>query len=243
MTSHAVCLAIESATPVASVALMREDRVLIQEEGPSGQHHSENLLPMIDRCLLTSDLSLADVDFFAISIGPGAFTSLRIGLATLKGLAFGRDQLVAPISTLQALALSAQREGRLEGDRPVVPLLDARRGEVYAAAYAVDQLNEPQPAERLASSVYSPENLIRALPEGAQWVGPGVEVIGSLGASEPPGLFSRESGEPSLPNAVSVGLLGRARLEAGQAVTADSLVPRYVRRAEAEAQRISRPLE
>ena len=123
--SGALCLAIESATPAASVALMRDETVLAEEQGPSGQHHSENLLPMVDRVLTGSGVSLPDLDFFAISIGPGAFTSLRIGLATLKGLAFGRDQRVAPVSTLQALALSARRAGRVEGSLPVVPMLDA----------------------------------------------------------------------------------------------------------------------
>lgn len=238
-----MCLAIESATPVASVALMSGDRILALEQGPPGQHHSENLLPMIDRSLEAAGLSLPDVEFFAISIGPGAFTSLRIGLATLKGLAFGRDQRVAPVPTLQALALSAERAGRLEGARVAVPMLDARRGEVYAAAYAVDELTRPQATERLMSSVYSAEELKRGLPEGGQLIGPGAEVVWSLGLSEATGLFSRESGEASLPNAVAVGLLGQAWIEAGQGEAADSLVPRYVRRAEAEAQRIASPVE
>ena len=243
MSSLALCLAIESATPMASVALCNEGTVLAQEQGPPGQHHSENLLPMVDRALLAADVGLSEVDCFAISIGPGAFTSLRIGLATLKGLAFGRDQPVAAVSTLQALALSAKRAGRIEGQGPIVPMLDARRGEVYAAAYEEESLSEAEAVEVLPSSVYSAAALVRALPKGGLFVGEGAAVVTSSDVALDRGRFSVESGQPSVPNAVAVAILGRACIEAGRGVLADSLVPRYVRRAEAEAQRTSRAVE
>lgn len=228
---------------MASVALCNEGTVLAQEQGPPGQHHSENLLPMVDRALLAADVGLSEVDFFAISIGPGAFTSLRIGLATLKGLAFGRDQPVAAVSTLQALALSAKRAGRIEGRGPIVPMLDARRGEVYAAAYEEESLSEAEAIEVLPSSVYSAAALVRALPKGGLFVGEGAAVVTSSDVALDRGRFSVESGQPSVPHAVAVAILGRACIEAGRGVLADSLVPRYVRRAEAEAQRTSRALE
>ena len=73
----------------------------------------------------------------SVSIGPGSFTGLRVGLATVKGLAFGTDRSVAPVSTLAALARNGLGEAL-----PVAPLLDARRGEVYAAAYAAGDAGE-----------------------------------------------------------------------------------------------------
>jgi len=228
---------------MASVALLNEGTVLAQEQGPPGQHHSENLLPMVDRTLLAADVVLPEVDCFSISIGPGAFTSLRIGLATLKGLAFGRDQPVAAVSTLQALALSAKRAGRIKGGGPIVPMLDARRGEVYAAAYEEDSLLEAEPVEVLPSSVYSAADLVRALPEGGLFVGEGASVVASSDVALDTDRFSVELGQPSVPNAVAVAIIGRAYLEAGRGGSADSLVPRYVRRAEAEAQRTARALE
>ena len=244
MSSLGLCLAIESATPMASVALLNEGTVLAQEQGPPGQHHSENLLPMVDRALLAADVGLSEVDCFAISIGPGAFTSLRIGLATLKGLAFGRDQPVAAVSTLQALALSAKRAGRIEGGGPIiVPMLDARRGEVYAAAYDEDSLSQAEAVEVLPSSVYSAAALVGALPKGGLFVGEGAAVVASSDVALDTDRFSVESGQPSVPHAVAVAILGRACIEAGRGVLADSLVPRYVRRAQAEAQRTSRALE
>ena len=243
MSSSALCLAIESATPTASVALLNEGTVLAQEEGPRGQHHSENLLPMVDRALSAAQVALPEVDCFAISIGPGAFTSLRIGLATLKGLAFGREQPVAAVPTLQALALSARLSGRVEGARLIVPVLDAARGEVYAAAYEEGGLLETEAVEVLPSSVYSAEALVRALPQGGLLVGEGADVVSSSDVARESGRFLVESGPPTVPQAVAVGVLGSARIEAGQGVLADSLVPRYVRRAQAEAQRTSRALE
>jgi len=238
-----LCLAIESATQQASVALVRGQQVLAHEMGPIGQHHSESLLPMIDRVLAGAGVGPDGVETFAISIGPGAFTSLRIGLATLKGLAFGASSPVAAVPTLHALALCAHRKGRAADARPIVPVLDARRNEVYAAAYAPDALADARAPSLLPVSVYSASDLARALPGGGHLVGEGAEVVGPSMLAQDSQRFSREPGPPSVPDALSVAALGMDLLAAGQGVAAASLVPRYVRRAEAEAQRTSQPLE
>ncbi len=236
-----VCLAIESATPQASVALLRGEQVLASEVGPSGQHHSESLLPMVDRVLSEAGVSLSKVNSFALSIGPGAFTSLRIGLATLKGLAFGSPSMAVGVSTLQVLALSAKRRGLVQGVSPLVAVLDARREEVYAAAYAPDLVSDPNGEAILPPSVYTADELVKALPEGGELVGDGVAVVKKSLIDEGP--FSAEPEPPSAPHAVSVGLLGQLLFDAGEGVPAGSLVPRYIRRAEAEAQRTASPLE
>ena len=89
---------------------------------------------MVDAVLGAAKVSLASVECFAVSIGPGSFTSLRVGLATVKGLAFGSDSPVAPVSTLAALAWEAVRAaGSTEVD--VAAALDARRGEVYGGVF------------------------------------------------------------------------------------------------------------
>ena len=96
-----------------------------------GRDAAESLLPAVEDLLRAAGCELAAIEAFALSIGPGSFTGLRVGIATVKGLAFGTPRPVAPVSTLAALAVGAGR-----ADVPVVPMLDARRGEVYAAAYA-----------------------------------------------------------------------------------------------------------
>lgn len=123
-------LAIDCSTKFLSVALFA-DQVLVQEEivPPGDTTHSEKLLPFIDSVLTKNQLSLSQIDEWAISTGPGAFTSLRIGVATLKGLLVDQKTPVFSISTLKALAIG------VEGYRIIIPILNAGRGRVYGAVY------------------------------------------------------------------------------------------------------------
>jgi tRNA threonylcarbamoyladenosine biosynthesis protein TsaB len=240
-----LCLALETATATASVALMRGEAVLETRWSPDGQHHSETLLPMVDALLASGAYRLDDVELFAVSIGPGAFTSLRIGLATLKGLAFGSDRPAVAVSTLAALALTASRARPKPAGGLLVPLLDARRGEVYAAAYSEADLAADLGtlAPRLAESVYGADELARALPEGGCLVGEGVAVVAPTLVRPEAGEWRAWAAAPHAPDAVAVGLLGLAAARAGAAGSAADLVPRYVRRAEAEVTRTAERLE
>ena len=110
-------LAFETATPVTSVALLRGESLVAERTAPVGVDASTTLLAMVDALFEGDPSRLKAVDVFAVSIGPGSFTSLRIGLATVKGLAFGRPHRAVAISTLEALAEATQFR-----DAPVVPL-------------------------------------------------------------------------------------------------------------------------
>jgi tRNA threonylcarbamoyladenosine biosynthesis protein TsaB len=186
----------------------------------------------VDAVLREAGLSLADVTGFAVAIGPGSFTGLRVGLATLKGLAFGDPRPVAPVSTLAALA-------RLAGDprpEPVAAVLDARRGDVYAAVW--DAGDDPEPI--VPESVHGVGDLVARLPARCLWVG---DAVGGLpegaGDAARPGVRPGPAG----PCAGHVGVLGARLLAAGGGLPAAELVPRYLRRAEAEARRTGEPLE
>ena len=240
-----LCLALETAARSASVALMRGAEVLDVRRGPEGQHHSETLLPMTDAVLAAAGCALEDIEVFAVSIGPGGFTGLRIGLATAKGLAFGSDQPAVAVSSLAALALAACRADPGPEGGIFVPALDALRGEVYAGGYAREalcgDLSRVQPC--LAESLYTADDLARALPQGGRLVGEGAGVVAPGLAPGEASRWQAESGTPSVPDAVSVGLLGVAGLVAGRARPVAELVPRYVRRAEAEVMRTAERLE
>ena len=221
-------LAFETATARPGAALLRGAELLGEEFGDPARSASETLLETVDALLAGAGVSLAEVGGFAVSIGPGSFTGLRIGLATVKGLAFGAGPCTAAVSTLEALAHP------LEGSRDaVVAALDARRGEVYAAAWS----GGPGGAELLAEGVYTPEELAAALPATCTLVGEGADICavalrGRLGEG-----VSLASPELALPTARSVGVLGARQLAAGGGVDAAELVPRYLRRAEAEVRR------
>ncbi len=129
-------VAIDSSGKTASVCVMQGTDILFEETLDQGLTHSETLLPLVDKALCACSLSLADVGKFAVTVGPGSFTGLRIGLALVKGLVLPFNTPVVPVPTLQAIAADVfayqnQPEGIL------VPALDARRNEVYWAAYTL----------------------------------------------------------------------------------------------------------
>ncbi|MDE3058610.1 MAG: tRNA (adenosine(37)-N6)-threonylcarbamoyltransferase complex dimerization subunit type 1 TsaB, partial [Bacteroidota bacterium] len=128
-------LAIETATDICSAALVRDRAVLAHRSLSEKNIHSEKLLPMIDEILKESALRLHDVDAVAVSIGPGSFTGLRIGLSAAKGLAMGAGISLVPVPTLDALALETLHRIPKE-DAVVCPLIEAKRDEAFFSFYS-----------------------------------------------------------------------------------------------------------
>lgn len=124
-------LAIETATRAGSVSLARGLNVLASTSGDGGSSHSTDLIENIDGVLRKAGAELSDVDLFAVAIGPGSFTGLRIGLATTKSLAIASQRMCAGVSTLAAIAFHAGQSDR------TVALLPAGRGEVFAQMFSV----------------------------------------------------------------------------------------------------------
>jgi len=226
-------LALESATAALSVALLRGHELLDEiaaAEGPA----AATLLPAVDALLERAHVAVTDLDAFAISIGPGSFTSLRVGIATLKGLAFGSDVPVLAVSTLAALARAAGPTDRL-----VVPLLDARRGELYAAGYAAGAGWETVVPE----GVYTPEALTARLTTPCVLVGEGAALCGDAIAARLGGDVERLPPPEGNARARYVGALGVVQLERGAWLSAAQLAPHYLRRAEAEVKRTGQRFE
>jgi tRNA threonylcarbamoyladenosine biosynthesis protein TsaB len=216
-------LAVETATAAPSLALWRGEGLLAERRTEAGRATSEALLPALDALLADARIALAEVAAFAVSIGPGSFTGLRIGVATVKGLAFGTPRPALAVSTLAALARHAA------GPEPVAAVLDARRGEVYAAGF-----ERGEPAAWLPEGVIGIGELAGALPAGCRVVGDGAALCEEA-------LRGRRVSfaHPPYPETTArhVAALG-ARAWAGAAAIAPAdLVPRYWRRAEAEVKR------
>jgi len=236
-------LAIESATDWLSVALLEGEEVIGVRRSEARMQHAAALLPAIDEVLSATDTPLGAIEAIAISTGPGSFTSLRIGLATVKGLAFRREVEAIGVSTLEAMALAGLEADGLAGDGPVLALLDARRGEWYAGGWKSGEGEGPIPEPALAEGLYAPDRIAAALSGGVRVVAP--QPGAWLDAIEAAGIEIQGSieGEAALPDAVWVGRLGSRRLEAGQGYPADRLSARYLRRAEAEAKLLGGPVE
>ena len=239
MSQGPLLLAIETATAAAGVALLRGDAVIAARALPSDRPGSETLLPTLIALLAEAGVALAAIEAFAVSAGPGSFTGLRVGVATVKGLAFGSDARVVSVPTLAALALRAA-----PAPGPIVALLDARRGEVYAAIYDRDPAEPP----RVGPVVLRPDalaDLVATLITDATCtlIGEGVGVVADLLCARFGDQLQLRPPPAGLPDPVAVGRLGRRLLAAGAGSTADALAPVYVRRAEAEVQRTGERFE
>jgi tRNA threonylcarbamoyl adenosine modification protein YeaZ len=149
-----VLLALETATDVVSVALHDGTEVVLVESVHAARRHAETLAPLIDRVLRDSGAGVDHVTGVAVGVGPGAFTGLRVGLATARAFAYARGLPCVGVLTLDAVAEAALHEGHVRPDEPFGVVLDARRREVFWGLYRdgrlVDGPHVAPPAEVLA---------------------------------------------------------------------------------------------
>ena len=149
-------LCIETATTVCSAAIGRAGKLISLRETNAGYTHSENLTLFIDQVCKESGVDLQSLDAIAVSRGPGSYTGLRIGASTAKGLCYALQKPLIAIDTLKILASCFLQEQKIKADDVLVPMIDARRMEVYSAAYD-GELNELSAAQ----SVIVDENSFR----------------------------------------------------------------------------------
>jgi tRNA threonylcarbamoyladenosine biosynthesis protein TsaB len=163
-----ILLAIDTATPSTVTGVLLEDGRVVEarDDPPAGSRgeHASRLLVLVEQALDDAGAGWDDVERIAIGVGPGGFTGLRIGIATARALAQARGLALVPVSSLRALA-----DGAESGAAAVAAVVDARRGEVYAAAWAADR-------ELLAPQALAPGALaarLRELAVPVQAVGDG----------------------------------------------------------------------
>ena len=220
-------LAVDTTTPSGSVALAEDGALLGEASLESAATHSARLLRSVDFLLGAHGLGIQDVGAFAVAAGPGSFTGIRIGVGAVKSLAFASGRPVAPVSTLAALA--AKLEGGPEA--LVCPILDAKKGEIYAALF---EAGPGGLAEIVPQGAYEPAAFLARLPAGR----PVAFIGGGLDACR--GAVRERLGEaarfPARSRfvAAEVARLGAALLAAGRGVEAASLEPIYYRRSQAE---------
>lgn len=232
-------LGLDTATSATSVAL-RDDagRAAVEierrDDPPPGARprHGGRLLALAVEVLDAADLGWDDIDRLAVGVGPGTFTGLRIGVSTALGLAHARDIPIVGVSTLRSLAAGGAQEARRLGIGSVVAVIDARRAEVFAAGWTVDELADPAAGPWLAPAPMAPEALARTLSERA-----GASLAVGDGA-----VAFRQALEPSgclIPGARSASHRASAvqhcRLAAGLAPEApEAIRPEYLRLPDAE---------
>ena len=125
-------LGIDTSALVATVALCEDEKPLAVYSQKCGLTHSQTMLPMIKNVLDNTDTSIDDIDMIAVSEGPGSFTGIRIGISTVKGLAFGKNKICIGVSTLEAMARTIAEFCQ---DAIICPVMDARRNQLYNAIF------------------------------------------------------------------------------------------------------------
>lgn len=219
-------LGIETSTKTGSVAVVSEDAVIAQYSLNIEVTHSERLMATVDRVLKDTGMAMSHIDGFALAIGPGSFTGLRIGLSTVKGLALATGKPVAAVPTLKALAWNLPYSAY-----PICPLLDARKNEVYAALYAFDG---PALAQVMPERVIALSRLAEQIKEKTVFTGEAshlfrAEIMKIFGDRA---LFTPRAAV--LPSAAAIAEIGLGMIKNGEQADPDSLTPMYIRRPEAE---------
>lgn len=220
-------LSIETSTMLGGVAILDEHEGLIAEVRLNVKStHSERLMTAIHQALTQSDLQLNDVDAFAVAIGPGSFTGLRIGLSTVKGLSYATGKPFVTVPTLEAFAWNFPFSRY-----PVCLMLDARKGEVYSAVFEwVDQGF----GRIMDEASVKPDHLLQKLKGVVLFAGEGVKLykdrIGQIMGER----AVMASPEKMIPFPSNVAMLGLKKLLEGNFTEPVAAVPFYIRKSEAE---------
>ncbi|HLX12701.1 MAG TPA: tRNA (adenosine(37)-N6)-threonylcarbamoyltransferase complex dimerization subunit type 1 TsaB [Bacteroidota bacterium] len=221
-------LGIETATEICGAALISDGVVRSEKFLDTPRVHSKQLLPLIDS-LFVDGRSRKEIDGIAISIGPGSFTGLRIGLSTAKGLAYALNKPLIAVNTLEALAHRARQDNSARDIDMILPLLESRRDEFFAAAYGIDggaliEISPAMPAEM--------DDIVRMIQDRTRVLvtGNGMDKFKRLLAEKASTisevfLFAGEQFRRC--SAASVALLGEQRLARGEVADLAGLEPSY----------------
>jgi tRNA threonylcarbamoyladenosine biosynthesis protein TsaB len=236
MLDPMVVLALDTSTRGGSVALARDGTLLEARAGDPAVSHGRRLPVEIAAILRDHHLRLADVDLYAVAAGPGSFTGLRVGIASIQGLAFANRRLVVPIPTLDAHAFAAAATApRLDAGDYVAVWLDAQRGQVFAALFELRPAPAGEPALAAVSppSVAKPDEVLaswRLPPGGLRFTGGGVTLYRSSLAH----VTGVQVVEPVEPLAATLARLAFGRQPRVEPVPPSAVRPIYIRRSDAE---------
>jgi len=235
-----VILALDTTTRAGSVAIARDDQVLALVPGDAARTHGERLPGEIDRALIDAGLSPRDLDLLVVASGPGAFTGLRIGLAAIQGLAMVVAAPVIGVSALDAMAESLWASLQDGGPARLVVWMDAQRGEVFEGRYVASPTGRSWLAE-CDPSVAPPDAALAHLVDDSSRP----TLFSGDGAERYRGVIQAWSATARLldtPRALAPALarLGRRGAERGLAGPPHALQPLYVRRPDAELERLRR---
>jgi len=219
-------LGIDSSTPQCSVALLKNQSVSTQILTDPKPSYSNHLLALVDRVLSETGESLSTIDGFALTIGPGSFTGLRVGLSLVKGFVLALEKPFVGVGTLEALAATLDAP-----EIPVCAVLDARKQEVYAGMF---EWNNGSWNRTLKDDVLSPDDLAERIQRPTCFVGSGIEPYGALWRERLGDRFVDGTVLQKESMAASAARLAATRFEREKSFDLNTLTIEYLRKSEAE---------
>ena len=214
-------LAVDTSSAICSVALLDDDKLIDEINLDNGRTHSENLMPLVDEIIRKNNLAVNDIEFIACCVGPGSFTGIRIGVSSIKAIAEVLKVKLAQVTSLEALAAN------VENEETIVSLIDARNNQVYCGIFDKEyNLKE----EALADDINEAINHIKQY-NGVVITGNGIEVHKELLEKE---LINVKFAEENRQLAKNVGKIGYKKLKENAIENADTIIPIYLRKSQAE---------
>ena len=216
-------LSIDTSSEVCGVSLLEDDKLIYDNSLNNGKTHSENLMPLIKEALEKNDLNLNEIDLISVVVGPGSFTGIRIGVATVKALAEVKQIKIAAITSLEALAEN------IKGDAVKVALIDAKNDQVYCGIFD---------KENTLLENYIADNIDYAMEQIKKYSDKKIIASGS-GTIKHKNLLSREISninfcDENEQKAENVGKVGYRKYLKNELVNGDSVMPIYLRKSQAE---------
>lgn len=226
-------LGIDSSGMVASVALVQDDIMVAEYSVNYKKTHSQTLLPMLDEIVKMADIELNDIDAIAVAAGPGSFTGLRIGSATVKGLGLALNKPVVSVATCHALAYNLC----MTGDKIICPIMDARRNQVYTGLYKFDNGNMQVVKNQDAIAVEELIEELNSMGKSVVFLGDGVPVYKEIISAKLTCPYSYAPAHLNRQRAGSVATLGGRYFAQGVCEDASEHKPVYLRKSQAERER------
>jgi len=222
-------LGIDTSTESLGIAIVEDGKLIVSNDKISGMRHSQDLIPTIKDLLKRASLALEDVDGIAVSIGPGSFTGLRIGVTAAKTLSLVTGKPVAAVPTLDAIARNAYYYPGI-----ICPIMDAKKQLVYAALYKRGKNGLKRTSGHLLISV---GELLKKLDTKTLFLGDGIGLYGGIIKKVKKAKAEFAPASFWFPKAEQVALLGAARLKMGKKEKPLELVPLYLHSKECNIRR------
>jgi len=222
-------LAIDTSSTVATAAVMRGETLLGELILNNGKTHSQKLMPLVNELFKGLDMDIGEIDLFAASVGPGSFTGLRIGIVTIKAMAYSAGKPVISVPTLDALAVNACSFKGL-----ICPIMDARNKQVYTALYRPDIKVPQRITEYMGITVDELSQLILEQNQEAIFVGDAVGLYEDYFKTRLGELCTIAPSSLRLQRAACVAQVAMERANEGKLESCFDMKPFYLRKSQAE---------